>query len=175
MPHDMDHDELYELCEDVFRALDDVADVDTPGVARLALTSISMLRFVETAVVNIASKDIDKIEELRSRQKGELAAATMTQKVVKRLIVAMAKSVLTLRETVDDLVKKLEARENLAQDLDDKICIARETEAEMRGRLSEPVKLLGADLLRLYALEHGSLGPASPEKQDLVNVMTLDG
>ncbi|KAI5258013.1 hypothetical protein E4T42_00844 [Aureobasidium subglaciale] len=145
MPYDMDHDELYELCEDVFRALDDVADVDTPGVARLALTSISMLRYVETAVVNIASKDLDTVEELRNRQKSELTAATMTQHIVKRLIVTMAKSVLTLRETVDDLVRKLEAREDLAQDLDDKIRIARETEAEMRGRLSEPVKLLSAE------------------------------
>ncbi|KAI5210847.1 hypothetical protein E4T38_01937 [Aureobasidium subglaciale] len=145
MPYDMDHDELYELCEDVFRALDDVADVDTPGVARLALTSISMLRYVETAVVNIASKDLDTVEELRNRQKSKLTAATMTQHIVKRLIVTMAKSVLTLRETVDDLVRKLEAREDLAQDLDDKIRIARETEAEMCGRLSEPVKLLSAE------------------------------
>ncbi|KAI5273702.1 hypothetical protein E4T47_03079 [Aureobasidium subglaciale] len=145
MPYDMDHDELYKLCEDVFRTLDDVANVDTPGVARLALTSISMLRYVETVVVNIASKDLDTVEELRNRQKSELTAATMTQNIVKRLIVTMAKSVLTLRETVDDLVKKLEAREDLAQDLDDKIRIARETEAEMRGQLSEPVKLLSAE------------------------------
>ncbi|KAI5236224.1 hypothetical protein E4T43_08783 [Aureobasidium subglaciale] len=167
MPYDLDHDELYELCEDVFRALDDVADVDTPGVARLALTSISMLRYVETVVINIASKDLDTVEELRNRQKSELTAATMTQNIVKRLIVTMAKSVLTLRETVDDLVKKLEAREDLAQDLDDKIRIARETEAEMRGQLSEPVKLLSA--------EYGLLSPISLKKQDLFDITTLEG
>ncbi|THY93026.1 hypothetical protein D6C80_01242 [Aureobasidium pullulans] len=148
MPIDIDHDELTALTEDVFQALDNVADIDSPGVARLALTSISMLRYVENVVVDIASKDLDTMEELRNKQRAELAAAqanearvTEALNVALRSLVDIAKSVCNLKKVVGGFARKLEAREAIAEELDAKIRIARETEANMRDRLQEPVNI----------------------------------
>ncbi|TIA27071.1 hypothetical protein D6C79_10711 [Aureobasidium pullulans] len=148
MPVDIDHDELTALTEDVFQALDNVADIDSPGVARLALTSISMLRYVENVIVDIASKDLDTMEELRNKQRAELAAAqanearvTEALNVALRSLVDIAKSVCNLKKVVGGFARKLEAREAIAEELDAKIRIARETEASMRDRLQEPVDI----------------------------------
>jgi hypothetical protein len=76
MPSGIDYEELSALSEDVFEALDNVLDDTTPGVTRLALTSISMLRFIETAVLDMTAKDLDSIEEMRRLQRSELRAAS---------------------------------------------------------------------------------------------------
>ncbi|THY67221.1 hypothetical protein D6C86_10426 [Aureobasidium pullulans] len=148
MSIDIDHDELTALTEDVFQALDNVADIDSPGVARLALTSISMLRYVENVIVDIASKDLDTMEELRNKQRAELAAAQANEArvaealdVALRSLVDIAKSVCNLKKVVGGFARKLEAREPIAEELDAKIRIARETEASMRDRLQEPVDI----------------------------------
>lgn len=151
MPPNIDHAELSALSEDVFEALDDVSDTSTPGVARLALTSISMLRFIETAILDMTAKDLDAIEEMRRLQRSELEVAKATEErmnqaidaAVQILAVDIAKSVCKFKNSVGGLVAKLEEREIKGGELDERLRVARTTQENARELLGEPVDLSG--------------------------------
>ncbi|CAD0112347.1 unnamed protein product [Aureobasidium uvarum] len=148
MPLSIDREELTTLSEDVFSALDNVADTTTPGIARLALTSISMLRFIETACLDATAKELDSIEEVRHTQRRELQAAKATEErmnatidaELKVLVMEIAKSV-KFKRNVGGLVKKLEEREKKAEELDERMKSARESQENLRAVLEEPVGL----------------------------------
>jgi hypothetical protein len=151
MPSGIDYEELSALSEDVFEALDNVLDDTTPGVIRLALTSISMLRFIETAVLDMTAKDLDSIEEMRRLQRSELQAAKATEErmnqamdtAVKDLAVEIAKSVCKFKHNVGGIVAKLEAREVKGEELDQVLKAARATQEHTRTLVNEPVDLSG--------------------------------
>jgi hypothetical protein len=151
MPSGIDYEELSALSEDVFEALDNVLDDTTPGVSRLALTSISMLRFIETAVLDMTAKDLDSIEEMRRLQRSELQAAKATEErmnqamdaAVKTLAVDIAKSVCKFKHSVGGMVAKLEAREVKGEELDQVLKAARTAQEHTRTLLNEPVDLSG--------------------------------
>ncbi|KAI4716716.1 hypothetical protein E4T48_07086 [Aureobasidium sp. EXF-10727] len=149
MPLSIDHEELTALCEDVLSALDNVAETTAPGVARLALTSISMLRFIETACIDAAAKELDAIEELRRIQRREVQAAKATEQRVNAtvdaelnlLVLEIATSVCKFKRSVGGLVKKLEEREKKGEELDERVRALREDQEDTRARLQEPVDL----------------------------------
>lgn len=149
MPPSIDHAELSALSEDVFEALDNVSDTTAPGVARLALTSISMLRFIETAILDMTAKDLDAIEEMRRLQRSELEVAKATEErmnqaidaAIKILAVDIAKSVCKFKNSVGGLVAKLEEREVKGADLDQRLETAKRTQENARELLNEPVDL----------------------------------
>ncbi|KAI4766031.1 hypothetical protein E4T52_00311 [Aureobasidium sp. EXF-3400] len=149
MPSGVDHEELSALSDDVFAALDNVLDTNTPGVARLALTSISMLRFIESAILDITTKDLDSVEELRRLQRSELQTAKATEErmnralddAVKVLALDIAKSVCKFKLSVGSLVAKLEDREVKGEELDQRLRVARENLEHTRALLDEPIDL----------------------------------
>ena len=149
MPPSIDHAELSALSEDVFEALDNVSDTRAPGVARLALTSISMLRFIETTILDMTAKDLDAIEEMRRLQRSELEAAKATEERMNQVIDAavellaldIAKSVCKFKDSVGGLVANLEKREIKGADLDERLRVARTTQENARELLDEPVDL----------------------------------
>jgi hypothetical protein len=149
MPSGVDHEELSALSDDVFAALDNVLDTNTPGVARLALTSISMLRFIESAILDITTKDLDSVEELRRLQRSELQTAKATEErmnraiddAVKVLALDIAKSVCKFKLSVGGLVAKLEDREVKGEELDQRLRVARENLEHTRALLDEPIDL----------------------------------
>lgn len=151
MSLNIDHEELLALSEDVFSALDDVLDTTAPGVARLALTSISMLRFVETAIVDMAAKELSAMEELCRVQRSELQAAKAREERVNKtidaavqvLVVDVAKAVCKFKHGIGEVVRRLEERENTGEELDEKLRVARETQEETRALLEEDVGLSG--------------------------------
>jgi hypothetical protein len=69
MPVDINHEELSFLGTNVIEALDGVSDSTAPGVARLALASIAMLRFIETTLLDVAAEDFSSMEEVRRVQR----------------------------------------------------------------------------------------------------------
>jgi hypothetical protein len=137
MPSGIDYEELSALNEDVFEALDNVLDDTTPGVTKLALTSIA--------------KDLDSIEEMRRLQRSELQAAKATEErmnqamdaAVKTLAVDIAKSVCKFKHSVGGMVAKLEAREVKGEELDQVLKAARTAQEHTRTLLNEPVDLSG--------------------------------
>lgn len=149
MPPSIDHAELSALSEDVFEALDNVSDTTAPGVARLALTSISMLRFIETTILDMTAKELDAIEEMRRLQRSELEVAKATEErmntaidaAVELLAMDIAKSVCKFKNIVGGLVAKLEEREVKGADLDERLKTARRTQENARELLDEPVDL----------------------------------
>lgn len=149
MPPSIDHAELSALSEDVFEALDNVSDTRAPGVARLALTSISMLRFIETTILDMTAKDLDAIEEMRRLQRSELEVAKATEERMNQVIDAavellaldIAKSVCKFKDSVGGLVANLEKREIKGADLDERLRVARTTQENARELLDEPVDL----------------------------------
>jgi hypothetical protein len=149
MPSGIDHEELAALSEDVFEALDNVLDTNAPGVVRLALTSITMLRFIEAAVLDMTAKDLDSMEELRRLQRSELQAAEATQErmnqavdtAVKALAIDIAKSVCKFKNSVDGLVAKLKDKEVKGEELDQRLKLAREDLEQMRVPLNEALDL----------------------------------
>ena len=152
MSLDIDHEELLALSENVFSALDDVLDTTGPGVARLALTSISMLRFIETAIVDMTAKGLSAMEELRRVQRSELQAAKAREERVNKtidaavqgLVVDVAKAVCKFKHRVGEVVRRLEEREKTGEELDEKLRVARETQEETRALLEEDFGLSGA-------------------------------
>jgi len=149
MPPNIDHAELSALSEEVFGALDNVSDTTAPGVARLALTSISMLRFIETAILDMTAKDLDAIEEMRRLQRSELEVAKATEErmnqaidaAVQLLAIDIAKSVCKFKNSVGGLVAKFEEREVKGADLDERLRVARSTQEHARELLDEPIDL----------------------------------
>jgi hypothetical protein len=126
MPLDISREELSSLGRGVIEALDGVSDTTAPGVARLALASLAMLRFIETTLVDIAAEDFDSMEEVRRVQRSEMQDAKIAKErtnqaidaAVKTLTTDIAKSVCRFKESVGDLVAKLEAREVMGEELD---------------------------------------------------------
>ncbi|KAK6001606.1 hypothetical protein QM012_002937 [Aureobasidium pullulans] len=153
MSLNFDHEELTALSEDVFSALDDVLDTTGPGVARLALTSISMLRFIETFIVDMSAKELSAMEELRRHQRAELQAAKIREEranntidaAVETLVVDVAKAVCKFKYGVGDLVRKLKEREAVGEELDEKLRVARETQERTRALLEEDLELPGVE------------------------------
>lgn len=149
MSLNFNHEELTALSEDVFSALDGVLDTTGPGVARLALTSISMLRFIETAVVDTTAKELSAMEELRRLQRSELQAAKdregslnkIIDSAVQTLVVNVAKAVCKFKHDVGDGVRKLEGRERKGEELDERLRVWRETQEHTRALLQEEVVL----------------------------------
>ncbi|KAG9576607.1 hypothetical protein KCU77_g13191, partial [Aureobasidium melanogenum] len=134
MPLDIDHEELTTLTEDVFSALDDVLDTTGPGVARLALTSMSMLRFIETTITNMTAAELSAMEELRRLQRSELQNAKAREErvnktidaAVQTLVVDVAKAVCKFKHGVGELVTRLEKREEKGEVLDERLRVLRE-------------------------------------------------
>ncbi|KAG9570039.1 hypothetical protein KCU71_g2706, partial [Aureobasidium melanogenum] len=151
MPLDIDHEELTTLTEDVFSALDDVLDTTGPGVARLALTSISMLRFIETTITNITAAELSAMEELRRLQRSEIQAAKAREErvnktidaAVQTLVVDVAKAVCKFKHGIGELVRRLEKREEKGEELDEKLRVLREAQEHTRELLEEDVDLTG--------------------------------
>ncbi|KAG9580183.1 hypothetical protein KCU77_g12741, partial [Aureobasidium melanogenum] len=151
MPLDIDHEELTTLTEDVFSALDDVLDTTGPGVARLALTSISMLRFIETTITNITAAELSAMEELRRLQRSEIQAAKAREErvnktidaAVQTLVVDVAKAVCKFKHGIGELVRRLEKREEKGEELDEKLRVLREAQEHTRELLEEDVDLPG--------------------------------
>lgn len=149
MSLNIDHEELTALSEDVFSALDDVLDTTGPGVARLALTSISMLRFIETAIVDMTAKELSGMEELRRFQRSELQAAKAREErvnktieaAVQTLAVDVAKAVCKFKRDVGVEVRRLEEREAKGEELDERLRIVREIHEHTRELLEEDVTL----------------------------------
>lgn len=149
MSLNIDHEELTALSEDVFSALDDVLDTTGPGVARLALTSISMLRFIETAVVDMTAKELSAMEELRRVQRSELQAAKAREErinetidaAVQTLAVDLAKAVCKFKRNVGEGVRRLKEREAKGEELDERLRIVREIQEHTRELLEEDVTL----------------------------------
>ncbi|KAI4848927.1 hypothetical protein E4T44_03652 [Aureobasidium sp. EXF-8845] len=145
----IDHEELFTLSEDIFAALNNVLNTDAPAVTRLALTSISLLRFIETAVLNTAAKDLDYMEEMRRLQQLELQAAKATEErmnqamdaAVKTLAVDIAKSVCKFKQSMGGMVAKLEAREVLAEELDQRLEAVRAHQKQTLALVNESVEL----------------------------------
>jgi hypothetical protein len=145
----IDHEELFTLSEDIFAALNNVLNTDAPAVTRLALTSISLLRFIETAVLNTAAKDLDYMEEMRRLQQLELQAAKATEErmnqamdaAVKTLAVDIAKSVCKFKQSMGGMVAKLEAREVLAEELDQRLEAVRAHQEQTLALVNESVEL----------------------------------
>jgi len=164
MPPNIDHAELSALSDDVFEALDNVSDTTAPGVARLALTSISMLRFIETAILDMTAKDLDAIEEMRRLQRSELEVAKATEErmnqaidaAVQLLAIDIAKSVCKFKNSVGGLVAKFEEREIKGADLDERLRVARSTQEHARELLDEPIDLsdLGFVLFDAWDVYH---------------------
>lgn len=138
----LDPEKLSELSDQVFRALDAVADVDEPGVARLALATMTMLRYIESVVLEIANKELETVEEKRRVHKLELSAAEVAEEHVAKAVdcamqgfaLEVAKLALDLKETVHGMVEKLKAREAVGAEVDARVRFTRET---MRARLQE--------------------------------------
>ncbi|CAD0094199.1 unnamed protein product [Aureobasidium vineae] len=149
MPLSINHEELTALSKDVFSALDNVANTTSPGIARLALTSISMLRFIETACLDATAKELDSMEEVRRIQRCELQATKAIEErmnatidaELKVLVMGIAKSVCKFKRSMGGLVKKLEEREKKGEELDERMKSARESQENLRALLQESVGL----------------------------------
>ncbi|KAH0373835.1 hypothetical protein KCU65_g133, partial [Aureobasidium melanogenum] len=153
MPLNIDHEELSALSEDVFSAIDDVLDTTGPGVARLALTSISMLRFLETTITKMTAAELSAMEELRRLQRVEVQAAKDREErinktidaAVQTLVVDVAKAVCKFKHGVGEVVRRLEKREEKGEEVDQKLRALREAHED--SLFEEDVDLPGADSL----------------------------
>lgn len=129
MPLNIDHDELSALSEDVFSAIDDVLDTTGPGVARLALTSMSMLNFLETTITKMTAAELSAMEELRRLQRVEVQAAKDREErinksidaAVQTLVVDVAKAVCKFKHGIGEVVRRLEKREEKGEEIDEKL------------------------------------------------------
>jgi hypothetical protein len=147
MPLNVSHEELSSLGKDVIEALDGVSDATAPGVAKLALASIAMLRFVETTLLDMAAEDFDSMEEVRRVQRSELQNAKAAKErtnqaidaAVTTLTVDIAKSVCKFKDSLGSLVAKLEAREVMGEELDKALKELKAAEEQARALINDPV------------------------------------
>lgn len=149
MPLNIDHEELSALSEDVFSAIDEVLDTTGPGVARLALTSISMLTFLETTITKMTAAELSAMEELRRLQRVEVQAAKDRENrinktidaAVQTLVVDVAKAVCKFKHDVGDVARRLEKREEKGEEIDKKLRDLREVQEHSSELLDEDLGL----------------------------------
>lgn len=149
MPLNIDHEELNALSEDVFSAIDEVLDTTGPGVARLALTSISMLTFLETTITKMTAAELSAMEELRRLQRVEVQAAKDRENrinktidaAVQTLVVDVAKAVCKFKHDVGDVARRLEKREEKGEEIDKKLRDLREVQEHSSELLDEDLGL----------------------------------
>lgn len=147
--------EFMQLATEMFEAIDDVREIEDLRVSRLVLKVLSMMKHIETVALTLMTKKLDLLEEARRQHQAEFAAAQSAETRVRSAVddavntfsLSVIKSSEYLKQAISEMVKKLEAREVMAQNLDNVVRAARERvtarmqEMQEEARAANPLSI----------------------------------
>lgn len=147
--------EFMQIATEMFEAIDEVREIEDLRVSRLVLKVLSMMKHIETVALTLMTKKLDLLEEARRQHQAEFAAAQSAEArvrsavddAVKTFSLSVIESSGYLKQAISEMVKKLEAREVMAQNLDNVVRAARERvtarmqEMQEEARAANPLSI----------------------------------